>query len=367
VAPLETHLAKLAEQVRTLEAERQRTQGSIGQMMRAMSDELGKLRSETGSLVSALKRPQVRGSWGEMQLRNAVEAANMTEHVDFVLQQTLDAGIDGRLRPDMVVHLPGGGEVVVDSKVPMDAYLQALEESDEARQVQLLDRHAAQLKTHIDQLSSKAYHAQFRDNSPDFVVCFVPNEAVYCAALERQPTLLEHGAAKDVLIATPMSLLALLKAVSYGWRQERIADSAREIADAARELHKRVCTFLEPFAKVGRSLNTTVNAYNQATSSLEARVLPQLRRMEQAGAGSAKELTAPAPVETPARLLAAAELGDGRPGARSAGRSGPADVATGARPAAAAPREREGGVQEALPAVREPDVAGALPPVREAA
>jgi hypothetical protein len=181
-----------------------------------------------------------------------------------------------------------------------------------------------------------------------------------------------------------MSLLALLKAVSYGWRQERIAESAREIADAARELHKRVCTFLEPFAKVGRSLNTTVNAYNQATSSLEARVLPQLRRMEEAGAGSAKELTAPAPVETPARLLAAAELGSGRPATRAAGRSGPAGAAAGAHPGSSGPpggatgahggagagasHERDGGsVQEALPAVREPGVHEALPPVREAA
>jgi DNA recombination protein RmuC len=268
----------------------------------------------------------------------------------------------------MIVHLPGGGEVVVDSKVPMEAYLRGLEHADEAEQTTLLDRHAAQLRAHVDALASKAYHAQFGDRSPDFVVCFVPNEAVYCAALERDPTLLEHGAAKDVLIATPMSLLALLKAVAYGWRQERIAESAREIADAGRELHKRIATFLEPFAKVGRSLNTTVNAYNQATSSLEARVLPQLRRMEEAGAGSAKELTAPAPVETPARLLAAAELGSGRPAARAAGRPGPAGAAPAhPAPGADASRERDGGggAQEALPTVREPDVHGALPTVRE--
>jgi DNA recombination protein RmuC len=341
IAPLREQLRKLESSVSTLDRERHASQGALQQLLQGVTEEVGRLRSETGSLVSALKRPQVRGSWGEMQLRNAVEAANMTEHVDFAVQRTLDAGDDGRLRPDMIVHLPGGGEVVVDSKVPMEAYLRALECADEAEQATLLDRHAAQLRAHVDALAAKSYHAQFGDRSPDFVVCFVPNEAVYCAALERDPTLLERGAAKDVLIATPMSLLALLKAVAYGWRQERIAESAREIADAGRELHKRIATFLEPFAKVGRHLNTTVNAYNAATSSLEARVLPQLRRMEDAGAASAKPLTPPPAVETPARLLTAPEL------AGDAASDEPSPPALRAAEAAGPGREPEPPVAEA--------------------
>jgi DNA recombination protein RmuC len=274
-----------------------------------MSGELSRLRDETGGLVSALKRPQVRGAWGEMQLRNCVAAANMTEHVDFVSQVSVTGPDGDRLRPDLVVHLPAERDVVVDAKVPMDAYLRALETSDVAEQQELLRQHGRQARQHIDALASKAYHAQF-DGSPDFVVMFIPNEGVYCAALEAEPSLLEHGAAKGVLIATPTTLIALLHATYYGWRQEKIAESAREIAAAGRELHKRVATFLEPYAKLGRQLNSAVNAYNQAAGSLDARVLPQLRRLEDAGAGSEKPLPEVTGLDTPARLIVAHEFTD---------------------------------------------------------
>jgi DNA recombination protein RmuC len=210
-----------------------------------------------------------------------------------------------RLRPDLVVHLPADRDVVVDAKVPMDAYLRALETEDEAEQQQLLRRHGRQTRQHIDALASKAYHAQFAA-SPEFVVLFIPNEGVYCAALDAEPTLLEHGAAKGVLIATPTTLIALLHATYYGWRQERIAESAREIAAAGRELHKRFATFLEPYAKLGRQLNSAAHAYNQGTGSLEARVLPQLRRLEAAGAGSEKPLPPLHGVDTPAGAVEAA-------------------------------------------------------------
>jgi DNA recombination protein RmuC len=280
-------------------------------MFESMSAEVGRLRDQTGTLVSALKRPQVRGAWGEMQLRNCVTAANMTEHVDFVSQVSVSDSDGSRLRPDLVVHLPAERDVVVDAKVPMDAYLRALETPDEGEQQELLRQHGRQTRQHIDGLASKAYHAQFAA-SPEFVVMFIPNEGVYCAALEAEPTLLEHGAAKGVLIATPTTLIALLHATYYGWRQEKIAESAREIAAAGRELHKRIATFLEPYAKLGRQLNSVVNAYNQGVGSLDARVLPQLRRLEEAGAGSEKELPPLAGLDAPAKLIVAPELTEAR-------------------------------------------------------
>jgi DNA recombination protein RmuC len=303
--PIAEHLERVSDQVTRLELERRSTQGQLRQLFESMSTELGRLRAETGTLVSALKRPQVRGAWGEMQLRNCVAAANMTEHVDFASQATLTDPDGSRLRPDLVVHLPAGRELVVDAKVPMDAYLQALEATDEAEQRALLRRHGRQTRHHIDALAAKAYHARL-DGSPEFVVLFIPNEAVYCAALEADPTLLEHGAAKGVLLATPTTLIALLHATHYGWREERIAESAREIAAAGRELHRRFATFLEPYARLGRQLNSAVHAYNQGVGSLDARVLPQLRRIEEAGAASEKPLPPVAGVDTPAKLVDAA-------------------------------------------------------------
>jgi DNA recombination protein RmuC len=190
----------------------------------------------------------------------------------------------------------------------MDAYLHALEATDEADQQRLLRQHGRQARQHIDTLASKSYHAQF-EASPEFVVMFIPNEGVYCAALEADPTLLEHGAARGVLIATPATLIALLHATYYGWRQEKIAESAREISAAGRELHKRFGTFLETYAKLGRHLNAATNAYNTGTGSLDARVLPQLRRIESAGAGSEKPLPELAGLDTPAKLVVAPELG----------------------------------------------------------
>ena len=308
--PIAQHLGRMSGQVDQLERDRRVTHGQMRQMFDSTNAELARLRGETGTLVSALKRPQVRGAWGEMQLRNCVAAANMTEHVDFVSQVSVSDSDGSRLRPDLVVHLPAERDVVVDAKVPMDAYLRALEATDEGEQRELLRQHGRQARAHIDALASKSYHAQF-EASPEFVVLFIPNEGVYCAALEADPTLLEHGAAKGVLIATPATLIALLHATYYGWRQEKIAESAREIAAAGRELHKRIATFLEPYAKLGRQLNSVVNAYNQGAGSLDARVLPQLRRLEEAGAGSEKPVPRLAGLDTPAKLIVAPELTEG--------------------------------------------------------
>jgi DNA recombination protein RmuC len=305
--PIARNLQRVSDEVTRLEQDRRTSQGQMRQMFESMSAELSRLRGETGTLVSALKRPQVRGAWGEMQLRNCVAAANMTEHVDFVSQLSVNGSDGARLRPDLVVHLPAERDVVVDAKVPMEAYLRALEASDEAEQQELLRGHGRQARQHIDALASKSYHAQF-ESSPEFVVMFIPNEGVYCAALEAEPTLLEHGAAKGVLIATPTTLIALLHATYYGWRQEKIAESAREIAAAGRELHKRIATFLEPYAKLGRQLNSAMNAYNQGVGSLDTRVLPQLRRLEEAGARSEKPVSQLSGLDTPAKLIVAPEL-----------------------------------------------------------
>jgi DNA recombination protein RmuC len=308
--PIAEHLKRVSAEVERLEHDRRTTHGQVRQLFESMTAEVGRLRDQTGSLVSALKRPQTRGAWGEMQLRNCVEAANMTEHVDFAAQVSVSGSDGSRLRPDLVVHLPADRDVVVDAKVPMDAYLRALESPGEAEQQELLRQHGRQTRQHIDALASKSYHAQFAA-SPEFVVMFIPNEGVYCAALEAEPTLLEHGAAKGVLIATPTTLIALLHATYYGWRQEKIAESAREIAAAGRELHKRIAPFLEFYAKIGRQLNSAVNAYNQGAGSLDARVLPQLRRLEEAGAGSEKRLPELTILDTPAKLIAAPELTEG--------------------------------------------------------
>src|SRR5215213_7172734 len=310
--PIAQNLKRVSDEVARLEHDRRTTHGQVRQMFESMSAEVGRLREQTGTLVSALKRPQVRGAWGEMQLRNCVAAANMTEHVDFVSQVSVTGSDGGRLRPDLVVHLPAERDVVVDAKVPMDAYLRALEATDEDKQRELLRQHGRQARQHIDALAAKSYHAQF-DASPEFVVMFIPNEGIYCAALEVEPTLLEHGLSKGVLIATPTTLIALLHATYYGWRQEKVAESAREIAAAGRELHKRVVTFLEPYAKLGRQLNSAVNAYNQGAGSLDARVLPQLRRLEEAGAGSEKPITRPGGLDTPAKLIVAPELTEHAP------------------------------------------------------
>ena len=305
--PIAENLKRVSDEVTRLERDRRTTHGQVLQLFESMSAEVSRLREQTGSLASALKRPQVRGAWGEMQLRNCVAAANMTEHVDFVSQVNVSDSEGSRLRPDLVVHLPAERDVVVDAKVPMDAYLRALECSEEAGQQELLRRHGRQARAHIDALASKRYHAQF-EASPEFVVMFIPNEGVWCAALEADPTLLEHGAARGVLIATPATLIALLHATYYGWRQEKIAESARDIAAAGRELHKRIATFLEPYAKLGRQLNSAVNAYNQGAGSLDARVLPQLRRLEEAGAGSEKPVPPLSGLDTPAKLIVAPEL-----------------------------------------------------------
>jgi DNA recombination protein RmuC len=303
VGPVNEKLGRVEHEIGRLERERKQAQGELANMVRQLHEGVGGLRQETGNLVSALKRPNTRGSWGEIQLRNVIEMAGMIEHCDFLEQSTVQSE-DGALRPDVLVKLPGEKLIVVDSKVPLDAYLAHLEaQSDEERGVQMA-RHARQTRDHITKLASKGYQRQF-DTTPDLVVMFVPSEGIYHAALAEDPALIEYGVHQQVLMATPTTLIGLLRAVHYGWRQELIAESAREIAESARELHRRLGRFVEPLAKVGRQLDSAVSAYNKAIGSFERGVIPQLRRIEAAGASSEREIAAPAAIETAARPVIA--------------------------------------------------------------
>jgi len=303
VAPMQDKLGRMESEIGRLERERRQAHGELAQMVRTLGDGVGTLRQETGNLVSALRRPSTRGSWGEIQLRNAVEMAGMVAHCDFLEQSTIP-GEDGPLRPDMLVRLPGGKLIVVDSKVPLDAYLSALEADEEEDRERHVARHARQTREHIAKLAAKGYHAQL-DATPEFVVMFVPSDGIYHAALSADPALIEFGVQQQILIATPTTLIGLLWATHYGWREERIADSAREIAESARELHRRLGRFVEPLAKVGRQLDSATSAYNEAVGSFDARVVPQIRRIEAAGAASERTVDAPPASDATARAVTA--------------------------------------------------------------
>jgi DNA recombination protein RmuC len=303
VEPMREKLVKVESELEKLERERRETRGELGEMFRQMGEGLVALRRETGSLVGALKRPQSRGAWGEIQLRNVIEMAGMIAHCDFTEQTTLVTD-EGRLRPDVLVRLPGGKLIVVDAKVPLDAYLAATEATEEPERAVQLARHARQTRDHITKLASKAYQTQL-DSAPELVVMFVPSDGIYHAALSEDPSLIEYGVEQHVLLATPTTLIALLRAVHYGWKQDQIEKSAREIAETGRELHRRIARFVEPLARVGRQLGSAVNAYNEAIGSFESRVVPQLRRIEEAGAGSEREIELVAVEEAPRVLTRA--------------------------------------------------------------
>jgi DNA recombination protein RmuC len=262
-----------------------------------------KLRTETTVLARALHNTNARGSWGELQLRRACELAGMLEHCDFVTQETVQ-GADGALRPDLVVKLPADRTIVVDAKAPAAAFLEASACDDPDRQTELLQAHAAHVRKHVDLLSKKSYWEQFA-HAPDFVVLFLPNEAFYSAAMQYEPALLEYAVEQRVLIATPVSLIGLLKVVALGWRQERIAESAQEVSDAGRELYERLRRLTEHFERIGMSLSKSVEAYNSAVGSLERSVFPQARRFEALGAAGSKPIQALEPLGLTPRGLAA--------------------------------------------------------------
>jgi DNA recombination protein RmuC len=299
VGPVNEKLGRVESEIGRLERERKQAQGELANMVRQLHEGVGGLRQETGNLVSALKRPSTRGSWGEIQLRNVIEMAGMIEHCDFLEQSTVRSE-DGALRPDVLVKLPGGKVIVVDSKVPLDAYLAHLEAQTEDERGLQMTRHARQTRDHITKLASKGYQRQF-DGTPDLVVMFVPSDGIYQAALAEDPGLIEYGVHQQVLMATPTTLIALLRAVHYGWRQEQIAESARQIAETGRELHRRLAIFVDPLAKLGRQLNSTVDAYNQAARSFDTRLAPKVREMVELGASSGREMPEPVPIEASAQ------------------------------------------------------------------
>jgi DNA recombination protein RmuC len=330
--PLRDQLGRYEEGLRRLELDRQGAYAGLSEQVKQLTHSQEKLQSETRNLVTALRSPATRGRWGEMQLRRVVEMAGMLEHCDFDEQVSAD-GVDGRTRPDMVVHLPGGRCVVVDAKVPLQGFLDANDATDDdARRAHLVS-HARHLRSHVDSLSKKAYWQGF-EGSPGFVVAFVPGDPLLAAALEHDATLLEHAVASHVLLATPTTLIALLRTVAYGWQQEALADSAREVQDMGRELYKRLATFGEHMARTGRSLGGAVDAYNKAVGSLERNVLPQARRFHDLGVvGDAdKELPELETVDAVARRLQAPELGvplrtwGGEPGLELIEGSGRGDV-----------------------------------------
>ena len=305
VKPLGEQLREMDRQVNLLaEAEKQLRAEAAG------------LRGETVNLVTALRAPKVRGRWGEIQLRRVVELAGMLQYCDFQEQESVSTE-EGRLRPDLVVYLPNDRRVVVDAKVSLKAYLEALEAPEEGARTAKLREHAEQIRAHVTRLSGKAYWGQF-EQTPEFVVMFLPGEVFFSAALEQEPGLIEYGVQQRVLIATPTTLIALLRAVAYGWRQETLARSAREISELGRDLHDRLRTFVGHFDKLRKALDGAVAAYNDAVGSLEARVLVSARKFQELGVTGEEAIPAVESIDRATRQVQAPEAE-----AAEAGSTGP--------------------------------------------
>jgi DNA recombination protein RmuC len=291
LGPLREQLGRYEQGLRQLELDRKDAYSGLTEQVRHLSDAQQRLQAETRNLVTALRAPATRGRWGELQLRRVVEMAGMVEHCDFDEQVTAITD-EGRMRPDLVVRLPGGRSVVVDAKVPLQAFLDANEATDEDARRAHLASHARQLRSHVDALSKKAYWQQF-DRSPEFVVAFIPGDPLLAAAFEQDPSLLEHAFANHVVLATPTNLIALLRTVAASWQQEALAQNAREVQQMGHELYKRLSTFGEHLARTGRGLAGAVEAYNKAVGSLERNVLPQARRFQELGVVGAADKELP--------------------------------------------------------------------------
>jgi DNA recombination protein RmuC len=307
VAPLHEALRRYEQRVAELEHDRVDAYAELREQVRSMGAVSGELRTETKQLVAALRAPQVRGRWGEHQLRRIVEAAGLLEHCDFAEQVTAATDHQG-VRPDLLVRLHGGRTVVVDAKAPFDAYLSAMEARDERTRDTHLDQHARHLRMHVDALAAKAYWTAF-ESTPDFVVLFVPADPFLDAALQRDATLMEHAFRRNVVLATPATLVALLRTVAYSWRQEALARNAVAVHGLARELYGRLSTLGDHVGKLGTSLGAAVTAYNRAVGSLESRVLVSARKLAEMGV-SDRDLTPPAQVELAPRQPQAPELLD---------------------------------------------------------
>jgi len=307
VAPVKLSLDKLDGRIHDIERLREGAYQALTTQVRVLAEGQGDLRRETFSLVKALRQPVARGRWGELQLRKVVEMAGMVEYCDFVEQASIN-GEDGRLRPDLVVRLPGGLNIVVDAKTPLSAYLDAAEtDDDDVRKKHLID-HARQVRDHMTQLGRKSYQDQF-DPTPDLVVLFLPGEMLFSAALQQDPQLIEFGVGEKVVLATPTTLITLLRTVAYGWKQEALARNAQEISELGRQLHDRISVLAGHWARVGRNLGEAVGAYNSAVASMETRVLVSARRFRDLKAvPDEREIDVLEPIETIPRTLDVPEL-----------------------------------------------------------